>query len=1145
MGSASDFGFKADAPVKRPNQAVYDPQTDSVKEATWEQAQELAKEGLVTGTNAYNEQLKNSSLSKAAALASGTANFAGLWNALLGGASKLGVDSATRQLRAEAQVNAEHPGYHAVGELLPVVAPMLRIGRLGKGGLAAAEGIEGLFGIGGNLGTRAAAAVGAEGRVAGALAKGVDAATGALPAFEAKALADTVAASEVGHREQVADERRTAIVKDPITVELLASTAFHAAVDTVVANSVVHGAVGAVRAGVTASKGALGLLEQYGRMKRKLIRVPEEPGAGPRYTSYVRVDHAPVGEARPYPEQGTLIEGQGLTDGPKALPESAGPDGQPSLAAPDDAIDPLDAHAAKARPSPRPEHLQAMAQEHGVISLPGDFPEAGEQAVGIPRAGVEIPEPIKIDELDPKYAGNAKLQLDLDIAKSSLSDAEKKAVAHEAAKAEIPKVSVNATAAEAHAPAKPVPPDFDAASTEPVFEYGADYKKEHKLEALRQMTEERLRLAHPDALEKWEMNKIYTEQLNTLKAAKEAGTPMENHDARWNAVLEKKMANKEELKAMVPRHYDPDAKTYAPSFEDLNSEYRRVVRGDVANKPRVTFGPKSDAEALAQHTENMKVWAKENAAFIKAQAKAESVAVKAQKAAETAQASEAKRVKAAVDKAQAQVKRVEDRIAADERKMAARFEADQARAEKAYNDALARNKAKAAKDAARAQSQAEKKAIREAERHQNEIAALEKKQAERFMREEQAAAKEQAKAQAALEKQRARDAVKEASDAEKAKTLAAKEADKAAKEADKYAKAQKKAQDAAKPRWEEKATRESVDEFGHKVETIHTKHENGQTTTKRTIRIRAPKQPPKFIKGDWEEPFSQSSIYMASGGGTLLGGPHTGGAIGAGMLGINKFVRYGMNSKGLHDTFAGAMRLLEADIGPAAARLYNQSKQRGRRHAPAPSVNLASYQPTTKAVGYASQNPESVTQHIDRQIPEFSKEHPEVAAGIKITTTKAVQALNDAMPKKPYPAAMQNQDYNPPRAMQVSFLRKYKILGSPREALASGDPMAIKLVSQVYPALYAEYCSQLTQFVQSHKRPMYNRQARLISQFIGADVRPIDNPAALQRLQATGGPEQPPPPGQKPIGQSNASTKAAGQRASLDAPEADLSAIGG
>lgn len=302
----------------------------------------------------------------------------------------------------------------------------------------------------------------------------------------------------------------------------------------------------------------------------------------------------------------------------------------------------------------------------------------------------------------------------------------------------------------------------------------------------------------------------------------------------------------------------------------------------------------------------------------------------------------------------------------------------------------------------------------------------------------------------------------------------------------------------------------------------------------------APKRAPEMKQAGYERPFDPQTVFNA-GIGIGVFNKAAGAAVAGAMGTANAFAHVA----GHHEAIG---RAYDKVIVPLARKgtiglraLQREERARGRQSTSTVPVKLGEYARLTNFVNAASTNPDRINDYLTKTYPNIAIYHPEVLAGAAGVTARAVAHMQQQVAKKPFEPSLQPQDFKPPRAQQVRLLRTWAALCNPEEALRSGDPQAIAAVKEVYPHLHREESDVLTHEIATSKKPIRGRAARNLSRYLGSNVRPIDDPAALKRLQETGG--MPPPPeggAPKPSGGSAQASKGAVMR---DSPDADIASV--
>jgi len=282
------------------------------------------------------------------------------------------------------------------------------------------------------------------------------------------------------------------------------------------------------------------------------------------------------------------------------------------------------------------------------------------------------------------------------------------------------------------------------------------------------------------------------------------------------------------------------------------------------------------------------------------------------------------------------------------------------------------------------------------------------------------------------------------------------------------------------------------------------------------VRWKPPKLPKQYTDGDILSPFGYS-LPTAIGTLSHLAGPlaPVGYAVSSGMLGANAVATLANHRNFIGPHFERLGTALVKGIAypvELGARTYRQ--QNKKSVVPA-SYDTAHYHTATQAINYAATNHEAVQAAIERKYPNVAKEHPETIAQVTATVMKAVHALDQQTPKKPFDPTLQEQSFAPPRAQQVKFMRMWRLVSNPDEALGGTDPQTAEMLKTVFPAWHEQAAQELTHKVQTSKKRVRGRLARQVSTFTNTHVRSTDDPKALKRLQETAGPAPRPQQGQQ------------------------------
>jgi hypothetical protein len=649
-------------------------------------------------------------------------------------------------------------------------------------------------------------------------------------------------------------------------------------------------------------------------------------------------------------------------------------------------------------------------------------------------------------------------------------------------------------AAELHAQAEKLkalkPEDFD-----PEFIWDGKYTKGQALEQIRAWTKEGAAQAHPDASQMYDIIQKLEDEASAIadthKAEVKAGRPgIPNAKQLVQAKWAEKAAWKEELKKIFPRTWDHESGVWKPGYEDLNNEYRRWARPEPEAKARPDFkDPK------------IKQWEEDQAEHLILKEKA--------------------------DKAEAGIKFIEAHHA----------ELD------AQDAVIERNRIKIA-DAKAAQ----KAADREAKLAQKQISDAKKAAERKAIKAEQDAARAQARAEAKAEREAkaaARKAEREAASAEAARLRAHERRIEAQVKANgkkiKFPRAHGEPPKSSKTT---SGTHVTEGPDGKRTET-HTRTErNGVIKEKIRIKIHAPKEPRAMRFDGYEKPFSGDLISKIGLGGAMSGMGHVTSPIAWGMTAANLATHIASHRQAIGKAFmkvAGGINKIAVPtiaIGGRTMRDRNKNKYTPRTY------DVKDYAAMAKTLAYLNANPAATVSTMKEKYPAVAAERPELHHKVTMTIIRGIQALYDQVPKKPYDPTLIDEDFIPTRAQQCRLMRTWDMISNPNNAIDLADPETIRDLETVFPELTRHNREQLVQMIQENRMPVRGGLARQSSTYLGSNVRPMDDAAALKRMQETAGPE----PMQKPNapigGKAGASAKITNQAAQRDMPTNGLYQLG-
>jgi hypothetical protein len=634
------------------------------------------------------------------------------------------------------------------------------------------------------------------------------------------------------------------------------------------------------------------------------------------------------------------------------------------------------------------------------------------------------------------------------------------------------------------------PEDID-----PEFIWGPGYSQAQKLEQIRAWTKEGAAQAHPDALPMYDViQNLEDEAAEILKQhafdVKKGGRGVPNVRKIVQAKWAEKAAWKEELKKLYPQTWDAENGVWKPGYEQLNEEYRKIARPEKEIKGRPDYmDPK------------IKEWEADQAAHGELKAKA--------------------------DKAEAAIKFIEDHHKELE----------------AQDAVIERNRIKTADAKA-----ANKAAEREAKLAEKQISDAKKAAERKAIKAEADAARAQARAEAAAEREAkaaARKAEREAARADAEKLRAhEKRIDAQVKAKGKKLKFPRANGEAPKSSKTTSGTHVTEGPDGKRTET-HTRTErNGQVKERIKVQVHAPKEPKAMRFDGYEKPFSGDMISKLALGGSLTGVGHYTSPIAMGMTAANLAVHIASHRAAIGKAFMRVSNGINKLTVPAlavGARTYRDRQK--NKYAPK-HYSTKDYQAMAKTAAYLSANPSAIVAHNQEKYPNLAGERPELLNQVSQIQMKAIQALQTQMPKKPYDPSLIDTDFIPTRAQQVKLMRTWDMLANPQNALDLADPETIRDLVNIYPSLTKHNQEQLTQTIQDQGSKVSGVLARQGSIYLGANVRPQDDAAALKRMQETAGPE-PMQQGGGPNGaKPGASSKITNQAAQRDMPTNGLHQLG-
>lgn len=634
------------------------------------------------------------------------------------------------------------------------------------------------------------------------------------------------------------------------------------------------------------------------------------------------------------------------------------------------------------------------------------------------------------------------------------------------------------------------PEDID-----PEFVWDGGYSKAQKLEQIRSWTKEGAAQVHEDALPMYDLIQRLEDEASEIQlqhdlSIKQGGSGIPNHKKIIQSKWAEKAAWKEELKKIFPRTWDAESGIWKPGYEDLNSEYRKVARPEAELKGRPDFeDPK------------IKAWEGDQAKHTLAKQKA--------------------------DAAEANIRLVENHHAELE----------------ARDAVVERNRIKTA-DARAAQKAADK----EAALAEKQLSDAAKARARKAIKDEADATKARVRAQVKAEKE-------SAAAARKAEREEAKADAKKLRDHEKRIEAQVKASgkglkipraDGGAPKSAKTTTASHVSEGpeGRRTET-HTRTErNGQVKERIKVQIHAPKAPKPMKFGGYEQPFSGDIVSKVALGGAMTGLGHITSPIAWGMGAANLAAHIASNRQAIGSAYLrlanGINKLAVPAVAIGSRTIRDQKKN---KYTPR-TYTLKDYAAMAKTIAHLKGNPSALVQTMQDRYPHLAAERPKLHHAATIAMLRAVDALDAVVPKKPFDPTLVDQDFTPTRAQQIRFMRTWDMLANPNEGLDLSDPDTIRNLENVYPHLTQHNREQLVQMIQEKQVASTGHMARQASTYIGANIRPMNDAAALKRMQETAGPE----PMQQPKGSNGAkpgsSAKITNQAAQRDMPTNGLHQLG-
>ena len=871
------------------------------------------------------------------------------------------------------------------------------------------------------------------------------------------------------------------ILNHPITAQQIAAGSFHSVVEGAGFNFFAHG-IGKSASYLRKGVGnSLDYAEKWGLSKRELEEVPFKYG--------------PEGKPMPKEREYERRYKQGTDpDAPVSETAVVPKSDSPAVA---DLRTAIEQHAAPdmsamvAEPVPPMAPLPAGAEEAVAPTIiPGHYPDY-EPYVPMPR------KPIR----EPGKIGSAKEQLEkytseLELKEAGLGRATE--AAESVGKQEIPRATPKSTVEEVidDIPLEDRPLTFGP------WQKGVSPRG--KRIKLRAMIEERLAEAHPEAPDLWKRSTALGDEIEALLPDKTKPGIAQVIKAKQA----EKLMIKERLKIMAPREEDKVAGIIKPSFKDYDDEYARTF-----GKDRLAKDIQAPGFGVSEAAEDITKAAR---AHVEREVKAAESELKEHRSAQgRVQTSED-----AVARAEIKVKIAGDKLTRLEKEFET-FKVDTPEyldAKDARSELLAKRrydariKAMKARDAAKAEVKRANEAKKAADEHVKEIRKLAEAQEKKL----DAARKKVDAAQKQSEK-----------DYKRAEDARARQAERE--------KPTKGSKEVNRRQWE---TAEGIH-----TETKTTRIKNGFVHEKYHIKV-DPHAPPKVYQpGKLKIPWTGSDFSNVAKAGFFTGQAHFAGVAAAAMAGHNGIIHLANNRKAIGEAWEKWMGGLARGAG-ATYKTVKRAHSHSTHGAMSPeSLSRERYDEVTKAVGYLRQNPGVVQSHLQKNYPNFTEQKPQVVASVAANIQKALEQLDQVIPKRPFAPTLQDARFHPTRAQQIQVLKMWQALGNPQMAIGFGDHTVFSALDAAYPDLTQSHREQLMHQISNAKAPLRGRQARQYSQFIGAPVRPNDDAAALKRLQQTAGPE----PMKKPAGgqSGGGSSKVRNQTVTRDLPAGSQSQLGG
>jgi hypothetical protein len=327
---------------------------------------------------------------------------------------------------------------------------------------------------------------------------------------------------------------------------------------------------------------------------------------------------------------------------------------------------------------------------------------------------------------------------------------------------------------------------------------------------------------------------------------------------------------------------------------------------------------------------------------------------------------------------------------------------------------------------------------------------------------------------------------------------------------------------------EERNLDDTIKESSTKVRGV-----KGDThTDELAVRWKPPKPAKQYVDGDIETPFGLGIPATIAGLSHFAGplAPVGYGVVGA-MTGVNAFAKLANYRRSLGPFFERfGTKFMKSIAYPVelGARTY---REQNKKSAVPASYDTSHYQTASNAINFAATNQEAIQHNVAQMYPQVAQDHPETIAQVTATIMRGVHALDQMAPKKPFDPTLQAQSFAPPRAQQVKFMRMWRLVSNPDEALTGTDPQTAEMLRTVFPAWHEQATQELTHKVQNSKKRVPSRLARQVSTFTNTHVRSTDDPKALKRLQETAGPD--PKAGQPQQGQGGSKSTGGAKSAKI------------